>query len=155
MNPQPKEKDRIIPVSEFRKMKVKPEKSLQKLKQDLDKVFNAWIRKRDTLPDGSFICISCDKRKLNNGENMHAGHFHSAGHNEAIRWNKFNVNGQCDRCNYFLHGNFEGYQKGMLKKYGTKVLNDLEIQRHNKSKMFKFEVQHLIEFYKKQLTEMK
>lgn len=137
-----------IPVSEFRKMKVKPEKSLQALKKDLDKVFNAWIRKRDSL-FGVFHCISCDTVKL--VKFMHAGHYFSAGHNEAIRWNEFNVNGQCDRCNYFLHGNFEGYTKGMLKKYGQKVIDDLEIQRHNKSKMFKFEVQLLIDEYKKKL----
>lgn len=145
-------KKEVIPVSEFRKLKLKPEKSLQKLKQDLDKVFNAYIRNRDT--QGSyFVCISCgDTKPLSQ---MHAGHFHSAGHNEAIRWNEFNTNGQCVRCNLHLHGNLIGYASGLRKKYGWKVMDDLEIQRHNKSKYFKFEVQHLIEFYKKKLKEMK
>lgn len=138
-----------IPVSEFRKMKVKPEKSLQALKKDLDKVFNAWIRKRDTLPGDVFRCISCGEFKPKN--QMNAGHYFSAGHNEAIRWNEFNCASQCVRCNLHLHGNFEGYTRGMLFRYGQKVIDDLEIQRHNKSKMFKFEVQLLIDEYKKKL----
>lgn len=142
----PKEKD-LIPVANFRNMKVKKQKSLQQLKQDLDKAFNAYIRKRDSSPGYVFfVCISCGIPKRT--KLMHAGHFHSAGHHEAIRWDERNVNGQCDRCNYFLHGNFEGYLKGMIKKYGQKVIDDLEIQRHNKSKMMKFEVQLLIDKYK-------
>lgn len=146
---QIKSSNKLIPVSEFRKMKVKPEKSLQALKKDLDDAFNAFIRKRDTLSGYVFRCISCGDFKLIN--QMNAGHYFSAGHNEAIRWNEFNVNGQCIHCNKFLHGNEKGYREGMLKKYGPKVLEDLEIQRHNKSKMFKFEVQLLIEEYKNKL----
>lgn len=142
----------FIPVSEFRKMKVKPEKSLQALKKDLDKVFNAYIRKRDTLPNGLFRCITC--REFKPVRLMHAGHYLSAGHNPAVRWNEFNVNGQCSHCNTFLHGNISKYIDGMREKYGLKVLEDLEIQRHNRSKMMKFEVQLLIETYKEKLKRL-
>ena len=82
---------------------------------------------------------------------MNAGHFFSAGHNEAVRWIEENVNGQCIRCNNFLHGNLSGYREGMLKKYGQKTIDRLEIQRHNKSRMFKFEVEYLIKQYKEKL----
>lgn len=138
-------------VYEYRELKRgRPEKSLQALKNDLDKVFKAYIRERDSNRI-YFTCISCGVQKP--VRRMHAGHFHSAGHNEAIRWHECNVNGQCDHCNYFLHGNYAGYLKGMLKKYGPKVVADLEIQRHNRSKMMKFEVQLLIDEYKKKLKE--
>lgn len=139
---------KLIPVSEFRGMKIKPEKSLQALKKDLDKVFNAYIRKRDSN-SGVFKCISCGKTCAL--QLMHAGHFHSAGHNEATRWNECNVNGQCSHCNYFLHGNYPGYLQGMLKKYGKEVVQELEIKRFNKSRMMKFEVQLLIDEYKNKL----
>jgi 5-methylcytosine-specific restriction endonuclease McrA len=125
------------------------EKSLPKLKAKLDKVFNAFIRKRDTLPGNVFKCISCGE--LKHVSKMHAGHFHSAGHNEATRWVEENVNGQCERCNTFLHGNLLGYREGMLKKYGQRILDRLEIQRHNRSKMMRFEVTILIQEYKKKL----
>jgi len=145
MNPRPKDKDKVIPVTEFRKMKVKKEKTLPELKKELDTVFNKFIRQRDA-PLYFFRCISCGNRK--SIKQLNAGHYFSAGHNEAVRWNEQNVNGQCIRCNKYLHGNLEEYRKGMIKKYGQKVLDDLEIQRHNKSKMMKFEIQFLIHKYK-------
>lgn len=134
------------------KKKLPSEKSLPALKKELDRVFNAFIRARDTRYDKGqpyFICISCDEPKPI--DQMDAGHFHSAGHNEATRWDERNVNGQCRRCNRFLHGNLLGYQKGMLKKYGQTTLDQLEIKRHNRSKMFRFEVALLIETYRQKL----
>jgi hypothetical protein len=152
-NPRPKEKDKkVIPVSEFRKLKVKPEKSLAALKKDLDKVFNAWIRKRDSASNGTFQCISCQEWKPI--KQMNAGHFFSAGHNAAIRWHEFNCAGQCIKCNLYLHGNFEGYLKGMIARYGQTVVDALEIQRHNKSRMMAFEVRLLIAEYKEKLKAL-
>lgn len=141
---------RFAPKKKLKKIsKIPKERGLPALKKDLDKVFNAFIRKRDTLfADGTpyFICISCNEPKP--VDLMHAGHFHSAGHNEAVRWDERNVNGQCVRCNTFLHGNFGGYEKGMVRKWGQSVVEALEIKRHNKSKMFKFEIELLIQHYK-------
>lgn len=126
------------------------EKSLADLKSDLQVVFNAWIRKRDTLYDRNgqpyFICISCNTPKPM--DQMNAGHFYPVGGHDAIRYDEHNVNGQCIYCNKFKHGNREGYVRGMLKKWGQKVIDTLELRRHNKSKMFKFEVQLLIDHYK-------
>lgn len=119
--------------------------SLALLEKRLDEVFNRWIRKRDSLPGGVFKCISCSA--IRPTSLMHAGHFHSAGHNKATRWDEVNVNGQCVRCNTFLGGNLLGYREGMLKKYGKKVVDDLEIKRFNKSKMTSFEIDLLIKHY--------
>lgn len=123
--------------------------SLASLEKKLDKVFNEWIRKRDTLKGGVFKCISCSDIKPTS--QMHAGHFHSAGHNKSIRWDERNVNGQCVRCNYHLHGNPLAYKAGMIAKYGKKVVDELEVKRFNKSKMTSFEVQLLIDEYTKKL----
>lgn len=138
----PKEKDR----------KVKPERSLAKLKKDLDKVFNAFIRERDTI-GGAFQCISC--RVWKPVEQMNAGHYYSAGHHPALRWNEFNVNGQCVRCNCFLSGNLLEYEKGMIVKYGEDKLKWLELVRHNKSKLDRFEIKYLINHYKEKLRKQK
>jgi hypothetical protein len=140
-----------IKASELGKRKLPKEKSLSKLKKELTVVFNAFIRKRDTLPNGTFKCISSGK--ILPVSQMNAGHYHSAGHNEAIRWDERNVNGQSIQDNLFLHGNFGGYTKGMLEKYGQKVIDELDIKRHNKSKMARFEVSYLIQEYKKKLKE--
>lgn len=137
--------------------KVPKEKSLSDLKKDLQTVFNAYIRKRDTLFDRAgqpfFICISCNTPKPMN--QMNAGHFHAVGGNDAVRYDEHNVNGQCIYCNKFCHGNKEGYVRGMLKKWGQKVIDDLELRRHNRSKMQKFEVQLLIDHYKNLLKSTK
>lgn len=132
-------------------LKTPEAKSLPALKKDLQKVFNEFIRFRDRI-GGAFKCISCNQ--LKSVKLMHAGHFHSAGHNEAVRYDEINVQGQCSHCNTFLHGNLLGYREGLIKKYGKGVIDMLEIKRHNKSKMGKFEIALLIELYKGKVKEL-
>jgi hypothetical protein len=120
-------------------------KSLPKLKKELQEIFNKFIRLRDQK-NGVFKCISCGEFKQ--VDQMNAGHYHCVGNNEAVRYNEFNVNGQCVKCNLHEHANLLGYQQGLIKKYGKKVVELLEIQRHNKSKMGKFEHELLIKDYK-------
>ena len=92
--------------------------STPKLKLKAQTVFNAWIRKRDeNLP-----CISCSKPTFD-----HAGHYYSGGHYSGLRFNEFNVNGQCIRCNNFLHGNLIGYRNGLIKKYGEDNVAELDM----------------------------
>lgn len=126
-------------------------KSLPKLKAELQEVFNKFIRLRDQK-NGVFKCISCQNVKLT--KQMNAGHFHSAGNNEALRYCETNVNGQCISCNLHKQGNLLGYQEGLAKKYGPYVLSHLEIRRHNKSKMGKFEHELLIKEYKAKVKEL-
>ena len=58
--------------------------SVAQLKLKAQKVFNAYIRKRDEgLP-----CISCGT-----GQPQHAGHYFSAGHNSKLRFEERNVGG--------------------------------------------------------------
>jgi NAD-dependent dihydropyrimidine dehydrogenase PreA subunit len=127
-------------------------KTLPALKKELQTVFNLFIRLRDQA-NGTFRCISCWKVKP--VKQMHAGHFHSAGHNESVRYDEMNCNGQCASCNTFLHGNLLGYREGLIRKYGGKVIDILEIKRHNKSKMGKFELSLLIQEYKRKSKELK
>lgn len=89
---------------------------LPKLLSKAQTVFNAWIRERDKDKG----CISCGAPV------EHAGHYYSAGHHSGLRFSEKNVNGQCLRCNNFLHGNLINYRKGLVKRYGTDYVHLLE-----------------------------
>ena len=115
----------------------KKELSLPKLTAKAQTTFNSWIRLRDKDKG----CISCG------GEVHHAGHYLSAGHHGHLRFNEMNVNGQCLRCNNFLHGNLINYRIGLVKRYGEQKVQYLESCAHGVKKWSKTELQAIIETY--------
>lgn len=121
-----------------------PKKTIAQLKKDLDKVFAAYIRKRDSK-DGYFVCISCGQTKT--VDQMHAGHFYARTFT-ATRWNEANVNGQCAACNTFKHGNLLEYRRGMLSKYGQDVLDLLEKDHTYPTKLDRESLEFKIGMYK-------
>ncbi len=104
------------------------------------KVFNRWIRNRDKDRG----CISC------NGQVEHAGHYFSQGHHKAYCFNEMNTNGQCLRCNNFLHGNLINYRKGLVHRYGEEKVLMLEnaADLRKVKKWSDFELMALRELYK-------
>lgn len=131
-------------------------KGLSALKADLQKVFNEFIRLRDTqISQGRkfFTCISCGQPK--ELFEMHAGHFFPVGGHEAVRFNEDNVHGQCKYCNYFKHGNPVAYKKNLIKKIGQERFDKLEIRSQNRSNMMRFEVEYLIGVYKEKVNDLK
>lgn len=136
--------------------KILKKKSLSTLLGDLQKVFNEFIRLRDTLYDKGqayFICISCQLPK--GLDQMHCGHFFSVGGHPAVRFDEDNGHGQCAHCNTFQHGNLLPYKENLIKKIGMGKFNILEIRSHNRSKLMSFEVEVLIDLYKKKIEELK
>lgn len=115
--------------------------SVSELKVKAQKVFNAFIRQRDS----ELTCISCGT-----GKPEHAGHYFSAGHNSKLRFDERNVAGQCVRCNYFLHGNQTGYRKGLIKRIGLEAVEQLESQASIKGayKWDRYSLIEIIERYK-------
>ena len=97
-------------------IKKKSASPLPKLLSKAQVVFNAWIRARDH----HLGCISCSASV------DHAGHYLSQGHHSALRFAEHNVNGQCVKCNTYLHGNLINYRKGLLRRYGSQVVEMLE-----------------------------
>lgn len=93
--------------------------SLSKLKKRAIKEFNAYIRKRD---EGK-PCISCGNFRL-----LEAGHYYNAGKIQSLRFNEYNVNGQCKQCNYFMRGNESGYAVGIKERYGKEALDELDLK---------------------------
>lgn len=103
-------------------------------------MFNAYVRERDK----ELGCISCG------GIVEQAGHYHSQGHHSALRFDPINTNGQCRRCNMFLHGNLIKYRQGLVAKYGEDVVIELE-ERANTDRLKKWsreELEELITKYK-------
>lgn len=123
----------------------KKTKSIAKLKKDLDKEFNAFVRSRDYAEHGGCFCISCGVW-VTEGTG-HASHFY-AGTFTATRWDERNVNVSCVKCNVFLHGNLLGYRKGILSKYGQETLDELEALHNQPFKLERLWLIEQIEKYK-------
>jgi len=101
--------------------------------------FNKWIRERDK----NLGCISCGSQITE------AGHYYSAGHHSALRFNEVNVNGQCTRCNCFLHGNLIHYRNGLISKYGKQEIDLLDSvgTRNPLKKWQRHELEFIINHY--------
>ena len=83
--------------------------TLPKLTAKAQKVFNAYIRKRDS-EDGYFVCISCGQTK--DITQMDCGHFAPVKGGSGLRFDEYNCNGECKRCNGFDEFHLIGYRKG-------------------------------------------
>ena len=112
---------------------------LPKLKVKAQVAFNKFIRARDKdLP-----CISCGTGRV-----AQAGHYLSQGHHSALRYNEDNTNGQCVRCNLFLHGNLINYRAGLIRKIGEDRVIDLENFPKKAHVWDRFTLIEIIEKYK-------
>jgi len=107
-------------------LKKKLETPSQK-KGKLQETFNLFIRLRDRGKP----CISCGKPL---GNKYHAGHLYSVGGFPELRFNEWNVNGQCEWCNIHLHGNGNLYRIGLIQRIGEEKIKKLDslagIERH-------------------------
>lgn len=112
--------------------------SIPKLTQKAQTVFNAFIRLRDRDKG----CISCG------AEVTEAGHYLSRGHHGGLRFNELNTNGQCTRCNCFLHGNLIAYRQGLIKRYGEEKVLFLEAKAHSVKKWSRCELDGIIDMYR-------
>lgn len=120
--------------------------SIPKLKNKAQAVFNKFIRLRDADKG----CISCGAGVTE------AGHYYSQGHHSALRLNEINTNGQCTRCNRFLHGNLINYRSGLIKRYGEQkvLLLDVSAKTTRVKKWSRTELIAIIEHYKKEIEKL-
>ncbi len=112
---------------------------LSKMKEKAQMKFNQYIRLRDSnLP-----CISCGV-----GAPEHAGHYYPRGLYTGLSFLEINVNGQCSKCNTFLHGNLINYRKGLVRKYGADAVASLEAYAE-KVRLYKWSREELASIYQK------
>lgn len=116
--------------------------------KELQTIFNQYIRLRDC----NYPCISC---QTTNKIQYHAGHFQAIGGHPNLRFNEFNVNKQCQRCNTELHGNLLMYRMGLILKYGLDKVQELE---SNQSVAVHYSIPEIIELksmYKQKINQLK
>lgn len=114
--------------------------STTKIKNKAIRVFNAWIRKRDTGKP----CISCGSRNTSQ-----ASHFYSAGKYNHMRFNPDNCHLACLQCNYYLSGNLLPYRKNLINKIGKERVEKLDFLASVKTpqKTNRFELIEIVEKY--------
>lgn len=105
---------------------------LPKLLKKTEKVFNAWIRERDKDKG----CISCGNPVTQ------AGHYFPVHGFSALRFDEYNVNGQCAGCNCFKYGNQAMYRIGLAIRKGNPAVEELE-QKAIGSPVYKWSRQEL------------
>jgi hypothetical protein len=79
---------------------------------------HAYIRERDKYKP----CISCGCQWNNE---FQAGHYYPAGSFETLRFDLRNINGQCQKCNLHLEGNFENYTLNLPNRIGKENFDEL------------------------------
>ena len=114
---------------------------------DLQKIFNKYIRIRDSGKN----CIACGKPYSGI---CHASHYLSVGAHPEKRFNENNVHGGCKKCNVFLHGNLINYRINLILKIGIEEVEKLE-NYSVCNKLTLEQIQMMISRYCKLIKEMK
>lgn len=128
-------------------------------KELLWRAFAEWIKLRDT-PNGYGNCISCNRllQYPNSDGSAHAGHlFPRSTVFNALYFHPMNVHTQCHHCNTFLEGNTMEYRKGLVRRYGEEVLEELELAKatDRAAKWPDFEYKELAAEYRKKSRQLK
>lgn len=111
------------------------------------KVFQAWIRERDTDKP----CISCGTTKA---DDWHGGHYLKAEVYTGLIFDEDNVHKQCLKCNTFLDGNELNYRIGLIKRIGEAAVLRLESIKDS-MKSYKWSDDELNEIKKKYVLKHK
>jgi hypothetical protein len=119
--------------------------TIPKLTAKAQKVFNKFIRERDS-ENGYFTCISCGKTLPI--EQMNAGHYVPVKNSSSLRFNEYNVNGECQYSNGFDEFHLIGYRKNLIDKIGEGMVIYLEQNSRLVKRWSRTELNEIIERYK-------
>ena len=117
----------------------------------LDRVFSAYIRLRDVMPNGYFRCISCGHIKP--FAEADAGHFFSRRH-MATRFDETNVWSECRGCNRFSADHIIAYQANLIKKIGMSRFELLRVKANGSRQWSDFELEAMIKHYTAELKRL-
>ena len=130
----------------------KQKNTLEGLKLSLKTVFHEYVRLRDKNKP----CISCGE-PWHSG--FHAGHFFKSELHSSVRFNEYNVNGQCAGCNIYNEGNLSQYVINLPERIGLINYNHLvmhaEWEKQNGFKWDREALKNLQVYYRKKLNELK
>lgn len=72
----------------------------------------------------------------------------------SLRYDEKNCNAQCIKCNSFDEGNNIGYTRGIIKKYGSEILDIFEWKKSELKNYHWFEYEELIKIYQQKAKEL-
>ena len=120
-----------------------------KLLKKLQKVFNEYIRLRDSEKP----CISCG----NYFERKDAGHYFATSGYSGLRFDEDNVHGECAGCNRFNDSHLIGYGIKLKAKIGNAdykaLLLKAEAYKRDGIKWNRNELEEQIEYYKQKIKD--
>ena len=127
-------------------------KPISKLKKELDKWFSLYIRLREATSQGIAQCFTCGK--IDHYKKLQCGHFQSRRHH-ATRWNEWNCQVQCVKCNMFEQG--EQWQFGIKlnSQFGLGTSQNLEYLARTTVKKTRIEYEEDITYYKAIVKNLK
>lgn len=131
--------------------KAEKNKSIGKLKKDLDTIFSLYIRQRYADKDGMVKCFTCGK--IDHWKKMHCGHYISRRH-LSTRFSETNCQNQCPPCNLYNQGAGDAFAVHLKKVYGDSILEILEMKKNNKTNWGRFEYELLIKEYTEKLEQL-
>lgn len=117
----------------------------------LDRWFSAYIRLRDALGNGYFVCISCSQIKP--FEQADCGHFWSRRHMNT-RFDEDNAHAECRSCNRFSADHLAGYQVNLIRKIGTTRFEWLRVKHMATKHWTEAELKERIDYYKKEVKRL-
>jgi hypothetical protein len=119
-------------------------------RNDLQKVFNQWVKLRDAAQP----CISCGTRKPT--IRYDAGHYFSVGAHPNLRYHEDNVHKQCSfNCNNKKHGNQVEYGIRLVKRIGQERYDNLLALRNEPLQLSIPEIKEKIVYYRQKIKELK
>ena len=124
---------------------------IRKQRKRLDSIFSKYIRLRDSDSKGYVNCITCGSRFYYT--EVDCGHFITR-KEIATRFDERNCNAQCRKCNSFLAGNIEVYEKMVDKKWGEGTAEELRSMRNTLVRLSSIEYDELIKEYSHKLKEL-
>jgi hypothetical protein len=137
---------------EKQSMERKQKNTLSGIQNSLKTVFHEYVRLRDKGKP----CISCGEPWHND---FHAGHFFKAELHSSVRFEEFNVHGQCAGCNIYKEGNLSQYVINLPERIGLINYNHLvmnaEWEKQNGFKWNRETLKGLQGYYRKKLNELK
>lgn len=121
--------------------------SFSALKTEAQKVFNAWILRRDK----DAVCIYCNHKSFGKGlYNAEAAHFLPVSTAESLRYNPLNAHKAHQGCNQ--EDNREAYRENLIVRVGLDNVLMLESQHHSLAKFSRFEIEEVISVYRNKPT---
>lgn len=149
-------------LKNLERIKKEDKKRFEQKKKDFrESDIKYWLKKAKEacheyirLRDKDKGCISCGKPLVKG--NTDAGHMWSSHSSSYIRYNEFNINGQCSRpCNKDLSGDTNNYRINFVKRYSKELLEELDSVAHLEKKWTREELKEIQEIYKAKIKNLK